>query len=391
MQALSTAWEVIKAGGAHTVVARMLVSDAETRAESLDTSSGDNRLGVLRSAAVTGLALAAVAVFVPVPGRPTASTAAVAAGNGEAPLTEDQVATLADVARLLDLSAEQSGDQYLRAIAASFAELATEATSGDLTRAGADRAVRDLLAHLGTAVSGSGGGLASAVEHALAQVPATAASGSPLAGADNASNGQLKTAQTEDAEAAVETATPDDSASLYMALRSLVDELEDGGGASLRPTGPAADGQTIDDSFYGGVGRAQADPNAAAPAGPLVRAEGAGDPAGAAQRSTEGAGDAAGAGAAALPEMFDPVAAVQAAAVAESLLPRNESTEGRRVEIEMVPQAEERPSDDEAPVLAPDFVRSREAAIVARGVGAEHGDVVGRYFTPDSSSGDGAP
>src|SRR5690606_37564625 len=70
MQALSTAWEVMKAGGAHTVVARMLVSDAETRAESLDTSSGDNRLGVLRPAAVTGLALAAVAVFVPVPGRP---------------------------------------------------------------------------------------------------------------------------------------------------------------------------------------------------------------------------------------------------------------------------------------------------------------------------------
>src|SRR5690606_18259017 len=108
-------------------------------------------------------------------------------------------------------------------------------------------------------------------------------------------------------------------------------------------------------------------------------------------RSSEGAGDAAGAGAVSLSEMFDPVAAVQAAALDESLLPRNESVEGQRVEVEMIPQADERRTLAAEQASVPAFVRSQEAAIVARGVGAEHGDVVSRYFTPDSSSADGAP
>src|SRR5690606_25583633 len=98
-------------------------------------------------------ALAAIAVVVPVPGRGIRSPTVDTVPPHEAALSEDQLATLADVAQLLDLSAARADDQYLRAIAASFAELAADARSGAVTRADADTAVRDLLAHLSAAAS----------------------------------------------------------------------------------------------------------------------------------------------------------------------------------------------------------------------------------------------
>lgn len=389
-QAFSTAWEVLAGQGPRSVVESRLLATVEEASQDVEVRSARGAGGPWGLAAVSALVLASVAIAVPVPGRVVGDVTTAQRQPADLTWTEEELATLAGVAELLDLAAQRADDQYLRAVASSFADLAADVESGTISAAEAERSLEDLMSHLSEAARQAGGPLAAAVERALSSVPASAAGrlSADTSGSETSSSAVTE-ALPDAASSDTAQATADPSASYYMALRNLVDEL--GGeeaGRGVRSGQPGAGEGAMDDSFYGGVLRAETDPNAAAPAGPRVQAEGGGDAAGAAQKSSEGAGDAAGAGGAALFDIFDPLAPVQAEIGTEALLPRNESDEGQYVEIEMIPQAGGSTAEDgDHDVTVPAFVRAAESASATRGLGPEHLDVVSRYFTPESNAG----
>src|SRR5690606_3652732 len=151
-------------------------------------------------------------------------------------------------------------DQYLRAVASSFADLAADVESGTVSAAEAERSLEDLMSHLSEAARQAGGPLAAAVDRALSSVPASPAG---RLSADTSGGESSSSAATEalpgPASSDTAPAAADPSASYYMALRNLVDEL--GGeeaGKGLRPAQAGAGEGAMDDSFYSGVLRAEA-------------------------------------------------------------------------------------------------------------------------------------
>lgn len=391
----STTYEVLASGGPHNVVARALLAEVEERAAALHAAPAGwaRRSRWLVRAASVALPICALLLAVPVPSR-AARGAAVA--MPAAPAVRDAAAdadTLSRAAELLDLVAQQEDSDYLRAVAASFADLAARVSSHAVSDADASAAAQELAEHLRAAAQDVGGAFASAVEAALAPDPASAGpEPTQLGGAapSPAPAGAAPSGEPSSAADAQDTVA-DPSAAFYTSLGALVDRFEaDPSAVGVRPQLSAQADADAEASFYGGVLNAVTDPNAAPPQQPgLGRVEGgaAGAPVGAAQRSSDAPGDAAGQGAADFGPGSDAFLDLAAAGASVDALPRNQRDDGRFVEMELVPQADAAAAPSATAQEPPAFVRSEEAAFAFRGIGAEHAGVVSRYFTPGSLPG----
>jgi hypothetical protein len=401
-QRLSTSLEVRTRGGPPTLVAEALTDDAERRAATLDWGAvGRTAWGRTAPALVAAaFALAVLAVVVPVPVRaPLAPIAAL--GTPVAPdRAARDAATVARFAALLEAVSEQEDDPYLSAVAASFGDLAERLEAGSIDAAEASRVLEELVGHLEVAARDVGGAFGAAIEEALSAAAgdAVADAASDVAGdAASASPGaEADAAGAEAAEVgAADPAAAEADASLYQALEDLANEFDDDpAGLGLRPPRPAFVDVDAEDAFYGGVGRAETDPDArpAEPSGLRAEAPGGGDVVGAAEQSSERAGDAAGGGSAELGGDGDAFLDLEAETTEAAALPWNERADGRFTEVELVPDAvlgEARAFTRETPDGP--FRRTDEAASTARTIGAAYREVVGRYFMPGAVQAGGTP
>lgn len=397
----STTYEVIADGGPSNVVARALLDEVERRAAGLDAAPAGwaRRSRGLGRAAAVALVPAALLLAVPVPAR----RAGLAAGAPPAPPAASsdpaaEAATLDRVAELLDLVAQQEDSDYLRALAASFTDLAERVSSQAVSASEADLAAQELSEHLRAAAREVGGAFASAVEAALARddTPAAPEPARPAGAAPSRAQDGASPAGEPAAAPGSQASVADPSASFYRSLGALVDQFEaDPTAVGVRPQSYANGDYDGGAAFYGGVLNADTDPGAAAVQQPaLGRVEGGagGAPAGAAQRSSDAPGDAAGAGAAELGAGSDAFLDLPAESASVAALPRSQREDGRFVEMELVPQADDEAAASGAPAGAPPaFARAEEAAFAFRGIGAEHAGAVSRYFTPGSLAGEAGP
>lgn len=408
-QRLSTALEVQVAARPQGAVVDALIVDAESRAGSLDGRVVGARpvpkaVWLLLALSVS---LASLSLVVPVPQRPLASRAADPAGAGsqvtDRPMLD--AAAVQRVAELLAAAPEAEASPYLQAVAASFAELGERLSLAQIDAAEAERMLNELFAHLQTAAQEVGGTFAETIEAAVgAMVEAGGASASAEEAADAAP-------RLGEAPEVVEAATPRGEAEgraandlvrdgvevtpldrLMASLEAQAREEEAAAQARILVEDRAS--QAITGGIYGGVAEAATDPNAAPPSGLRAEAAGAGDVAGAADRSTERAGDAAGGGHAALGEGSDDFLGIDGLGMTEvAALPWNEREDGRRVDTQLVPEenlaAGERPFQQGASGLV--YTPSREAAATTTAIGATYRDVVSRYFTPGTPRGAEGP
>jgi hypothetical protein len=399
-QRLSTSLEVQARGGPTSLVAALLVQDAERRATELDWGLV-GRTPWPRWAwpvVATLFAVSVAATAVPVPDRVVR-----VAGGAPVPIVDaDRAARDAEsVARFAELLSEVSQAEdspYLQAVAASFADLAERITDGTIDAVEASRALEELVGHLREAAREVSPAFAEAVGAAFANTAAGAALGDEPPSSDGAS-AEAGSSDGDPTAPAGEVPAVDPAAaanaSMYLALEDLAGEMtENAGGLGLRTQRPQALDPLSEDAFYGGVLNAETDPNAAPaePSGFRVQADGAGDAVGGAEQSSERAGDAIGGGSADLGGGSDGFLGLDAETVAGEALPWNEREDGRYVEVELVPDAvmgEARPFARD--VAAAPFVRADEAASTARTVGATYRSVVGRYFMPGAVQAGGTP
>ena len=405
-QRLSTSFEVGARGGASTLLAGALIDDAELRAATLDWRPvGRTAWWRPAPALVAGaLTIALLAAVVPVPAlEPTGSTSA-----SSTPVAPDRAvrdaATVERFAELLAAVSEQEDDPYLSAVASSFAELAQRLEAGTIDATEGSRVLEELVGHLEIAARDIGGAFGEAIEAALASADASAeaaaAGGSAGAGGEAGGPGETgddgETVADDGAPpAGLDPAAATADASLYQALEDLANEFEDSPGSlGLRPPRPAFIDVGAEDAFYGGVGRAETDPNArpAEPSGLRSDAPGSGDVVGAAEQSSDRAGDAAGGGSADLGGGDDAFLGLEAETTTAATLPWNERADGQYTEVELVPDAvlgEARAfvrGTPEGP-----FRRTDEAASTANAIGAAYREVVSRYFMPGAVQAGGAP
>lgn len=387
-QRLSTSWELLTRGSqgpsagaqAANVMARSLLLEVEGLAPSLSfgtlwRSTAVDRFTFFGS--LLSLALLVVALTVPVPTR----AAPVSAGVAEATVA-DQVATLDRVAELLDRSAELEESDYLRAVAASLAELRDDLADGKVSAEQRDERIEELARHLMAAANQIGGGFGAAVAGAL-----EAAADSGLRPAE----GQL--GQAEDGPGGPVAGRPaldlppelaHGAASFFGALDSLSESLERAHAAA--PNGRAASDPAVLEGFYGGVLNAQTDPEAAAPdVTETIRTDGpaAGQAVGAAERSTDGAGDAAGAGSGPLQPGSQAFLEQDVGAIVATALPQAQVNDGGTVPVELVPGTRLSSAGAAAAGSPRTFSRSEEAAFSERGIASTYAAAVSRYFTPD--------
>lgn len=394
-ETFSTSYEVLLRGGQANVVTRALLSDVEKRAERLTVGPAGWRRGSawLGWSALPVAVVAAVLLVVPVPGRQATAGARQALLNpGNSQDRAQEAATLAGAAELLDLVAEQENSDYLRALGASFANLAERVGSGSVTAAESNRLAQELTQHLQAASQEIGGRFAGAVSEAFAGVAGEPESGANPQAAGSAASPSVAAgaeAATDPALAAASIANSEASSSFYESLNALMDQFEaDPTAVGVRPERTSARDSSGGDGFYGGVLNAETDPNAAAPQqAALGRSEGqaGGAPVGAAEHSSDAAGDAAGQGGADLGAGSDSFLGLTTSGGALSALRLNESDDGKFVEMELVPRADDTAASSAVSTGAvPAFSRADESAFTTRGIGAEHADVVSRYFTPDT-------
>lgn len=401
-QRLSTAYEVEVRGSAKTLIERALLAEVEGAVGELDWRAV--RRARWRPPHIVGvasaLALAAVAMIVPVPGAPASTPIAGArVAPSEPDQTAREVATAQSVARLLEAVADAENTPYLRAVASSFDDFANRLAGGEIGGAEAERILEELVGHLEIAARDVGGGFAEALQAALdgagsgpANDSQTATEGAqPDVGVarDAASDagGSDVAAEQEAGGGAAKEADP----SMYVALEAFVREFE---GEVRAPTqGSSRSDPASEDTFYGGVMNADTDPEAAGaqPAGLRGEAQAGGDVVGAAQRSDGNAGDAAGDGSLELAGGDDAFLGIDANSTTSAALPWNTSEDGRFMEVELVPDtAAGSTRTYEGDRTAVGFRRADEAASVTRTIDGAFRDVVSRYFRPGTISIDGA-
>jgi hypothetical protein len=400
-QRLSTSFEVLVRGGPSTLLANALTDDVERRAAALDwTAVGRTAWGRPAPALVAAaFAAALLAAVVPVPApAPLATTGAPGPTMAPDRAARD-AATVERFASLLEAVSEQEENAYLSAVAASFGDLAERLEAGSIDAAEASRVLEELVGHLEVAARDVGGAFGEAIEAALAAAEANGAGAAEAAAGDaaSASDGADRGEADEDGAepVAVDPATATADASLYQALEDLANEFDDDpAGLGLRPPRPDFVDVDAEDAFYGGVGRAETDPDArpAEASGLRAEAPGAGDAVGAAEQSSERAGDAAGGGSADLSGDADAFLGLEAETTEAAALPWNERADGRFTEVELVPDAvlgEARAFERETPDGP--FRRTDEAASTARTIGVAYREVVGRYFMPGAVQAGGTP
>src|SRR5690606_12848631 len=176
---------VLAAGGPATAVSAALITDLGERVARLHMGSVGwaRRWGRTFSiAALLGIIVCGPLLVLPVPTRTFSEAGSSVTRELTLPV-DVEVATLAGVAELLELVAEQEGSEYLRAVAASFAELAERLGANSVTDAEADRTARELAEHLRAASRDAGGDFARVVEEAFSRPALTA---SPAAEAPTA-------------------------------------------------------------------------------------------------------------------------------------------------------------------------------------------------------------
>jgi hypothetical protein len=395
-QRLSTSYEVLERGTTSSLVATALVADAERRVAGIPWARVGRMPwpGWAPIVAALALALGVAAVVVPVPSRalrpaPAADTSP--ADTDRAARDADAVRRFADV---LEAVAVNEDSAYLRAVASSFAELAERMNAGEIDAAEASRALDELLGHLEAAAEDVSAEFAEAVRSALGSEALEAGASLDATGDDAAGDPAGADQAGGDSPAGAPPKTNAD-ASAYMALEDFANEVgRNPGGLGLRATRPAPQELDGEGAFYGGVMRAETDPDAAAPEPSGLRADapGGGDVVGAADQSSERAGDAAGGGSAALGSGSDAFLDLEAESVNAAALPANEREDGRFVDVELVP---EEVSGDarSAFVVSSDapFRRTDEAARLARSIGTTYREVVGRYFMPGAVQTEEAP
>lgn len=392
-ESFSTSYEVLTSGARANVVTRSLLADVEERTARLPVSSTGWRRGgnKLTWIAAGSAVIAATLLFAPIPARrvPVAARPPVA-DRLTAQERAEEAATLAGVAQLLDLVAEQEDSDYLRAVGNSFSDLAARVGSGEVGGNESERLAQELTQHLQAASQEVGGRFADAVSEAFAgpAVSPDSGAGSP-ASAEQVSTSAEGEPVMGDAtpQAPVEAAGADLNSSYYESLNALMDQFEaDPAAVGVRPERSSARYSSDGDGFYGGVLNAETDPNAVAPQqAALGRSEGqaGGAAVGAAERSSDAAGDAAGQGGAEFGVGSASFLDLAVEGGEMSALQRNESDDGKFVEMELVPRADDAvASSGAAQTMVPAFSRADESAFTTRGIGAEHADVVSRYFTP---------
>lgn len=388
----STAYEVIVSGRPQNVVTRALLTDVEERAASLDVApAGWARRGRGLPWVAAGATLLAVAIILlPVPAR-TAERTAVEEGATTSAMSYPDPETLAGVAELLDLVADQEGSPYLRALSASFTDLAQRVGAGTVSAPEAEEVAKELAGHLQAAAHQVGGAFAEAVEAAFLPMPDAAAQeaghadGSPLSRSE-----QVAGPVTVPATVPEEGLGPDQGASSFRSFEALLDRFE-AAPATVGVRGEQAmDPAFQADYFFDGELSARPSPftpNAGGAPQAGIEADGAGVPAGAAQTSDDAPGDAAGQGTASLDAASPDYLDLDTAVGAEVSLPENLREDGRFVEMELVPLTE---ADAASTAVQGGqkvaFVRSEEAAFAFRGIGSEHAGVVSRYFTPGAAA-----
>lgn len=389
----TTTYEVLLDGGPSNVVSRALFGEVQERARALDAAkAGWPRHGRRLGPITIGAVLVALAVLtVPVPARSGVPNAPSAQAGAHGDMAAD-AATLAGMAELLDLLAEQEDSDYLAALAASFDELADSVGSRTISADAAERAADELSRHLIAASREVGGAFAQVVQQAFAELPGMSVADLSPAGSE-ASRGAGADAGSV---AAPDGAAVDGSPNPYLsAFEGLLDLFsEDQAAVGLRSTRPSYFGPDSPD-FHGGALQQWTDPNAATPMQQaFARTLGPpGDAAsGAAERSSDAPGDAAGGGAAELGTGTDAFLDLESGLGPVAELPSNERENGAYIEMELVPQVEpDAAAGASLPSPPPAFARADESAFTSLGIGSEHAGAVSRYFTPDSVPAAGGP
>src|SRR5690606_21422704 len=141
----STSYEVIKSGGPANVVTKSLLSEVGARAQRLavGTVGWWRGSGTMGWSAVVAAVAAGVLLVVPVPSRPTPASVQASSDSASVLDRSAEVATLAGMAELLDLIAIQEDSDYLRAVGASFAELAERIANGEVTETESSRVTQE--------------------------------------------------------------------------------------------------------------------------------------------------------------------------------------------------------------------------------------------------------
>jgi hypothetical protein len=405
-QRMSTAYEVLGRSDPATTVVRALLIDVDRRARDVDWPAVA-RTPLPRATGMVAtlvVVIGLLAVWVPVPELERSSSVSSAAPTGPAVPRDLERAVLdaaaaGRVAELLAAAPETARSPYVQAVAASFDDLAERLATGMLSEAETEKLLDELFDHLRSAARQAGGGLESLVDAALA--PPASGDGSLSAGPTMPQDAGSTPIGLDGEDVDLGDLTDADRTIMGAPSPSPLDRLA----ASLEAEAAAVavaragrpdgiDAADLDD-FYGGVARAATDPRSLERSSGMRadEAAGAGDVAGVAQASNERAGDGAGEGRGGIgsgddsflfgddPESIETVA-----------LPRNEREEGRRTQLELIPDevlAAARSSD----VTRPDgpFGRSDEADTTTRAIGPAHRQAVSRYFSPVAALAGGAP
>jgi hypothetical protein len=401
LQRLSTAFEILRAGPPTNALERALVRDAEHRAAALAWGALGRERWPKRPLVATlpALALLTAAWYLPLPTPSERAVTSAASTRDDSDQRARDASTLSRFASVLAEVGERERSPYLQAVAASYDDVARRLAEGTLDAEAAARALEELAGHLERAANDVSAAFAQEIRASLTALAGgddtlVAGGGDPVPGRADPPPADAGSPAAVDPASAAAAAGPQADASMYTMLADLANEIANNPGnlglrAQRPPPGPGAG---LDEAFYGGVMRAQTDPDAGGdPGGMRVDAPGGGEAVGAADRSSERAGDAAGAGGA---ELGADAAflALDAASEAVTALPWSERDDGAFVEVELVPDAVlgsarafTRAGND-----AP-YARGDEAASVSRAIGVTYRDVVGRYFLPGALATEGRP
>lgn len=411
LERVTTAFETLQRG-AETPVQKALLDDAAARSRQIDPAElVPNSLPwpIWPSVALTGVAMVLILLPQPAALAPDSRTASTANMEGSTPegRIEETGAKVRRVAELVGRDAEASRDPYLQAVARSFDDLGRRIEAGELGQAEIDNEVGRLLQHLERALGGDDAAASAGLLGYGAENRGDAGPGGSRTDADVAPEG----AATTDTEPAVDEATGRQDRSNGEVSSSTAGEQDTATGldellnrlqARLearepedRPPQPRT--QSAENDSAGGF-YTDIDPDLVAEIEERQnrltrqRAENraGGEPVGAAEESNEGPGDLAGEGAQPLgigangvpesdSERFDPLQ-----------LPGGRQADGRRIRIEIPPDAEFTEVDALAEPMSGGWRRSRGGTSAGTLLGMMDRDVVSRYFMPQEENRDGA-
>lgn len=319
---------------------------------------------------------------------------------------EDRQATGAKVRRVAELvgrDAESKRDPYLQAVARSFEQLGEQVERGELDRAGLDQELDRLLSHLGRAM-GEDDDLASELLAPLGS-PAGEREGGAQADAEGQGEPAFESTGPEGAApergaASAELGDEGEGSSgqelpagldeILSRLEARLEPTDESGGEGRTPQAAGQADQNDNTGFYGDV-----DPELMAALEErreelarrrAERGEG-GRPAGAAEESNEGPGDLAGEGAQPLGRGADDEFPEDGFADSEEvMLPEAARESGRKIQVELPPDAEFTAVDERPQGEGGDWRRNLGAASQRGVIGMMDRGVVSRYFLPAPTS-----